>query len=95
MGTSVPARALIWYATRTYNDMKFCKEAKTITVFEKWLNSLKNKSTFISFFSSPNHTWTPPNVKIWGCRHLFKLKIGVEVYLRHKNFFYSPTSQVN
>ena len=28
---------LIWKASKTYNDIKFCKEAKTIIVVDVWL----------------------------------------------------------
>ena len=31
--------ASIWKAPKTYNDIKFWKEPKTIIVFDKWLNS--------------------------------------------------------
>ena len=31
---------LIWKALKTYNDIRFCKEAKTIIVVDVWLNSL-------------------------------------------------------
>ena len=31
--------ALIWKASKTYNDIKFCKEAKTLIVVDIWLNS--------------------------------------------------------
>ena len=30
---------LIWKASRTYNDRKFCKEPNTIIVFDKWFKS--------------------------------------------------------
>ena len=57
MNTSVPNSAhehkdilthysfgtLIWKVSKTYSDMKFCKEAKTIIVVEIWLNSLSNE----------------------------------------------------
>ena len=33
--------ASIGKAPKTYNDIKFCKEPKTIIVVDKWLNSLK------------------------------------------------------
>ena len=29
--------ALIWNTTKTYNDIKICKEAKTIIVVDIWL----------------------------------------------------------
>ena len=31
---------LIWNASKSYNDVKFCQEAKTIIVVNTWLNSL-------------------------------------------------------
>ena len=31
-------RALIWNGTRTYDDMKFCREAKSIIGVDKWLD---------------------------------------------------------
>ena len=34
---------LIWNISKTYNDIKFCKEAKTIIVVDMWLNSLRQK----------------------------------------------------
>ena len=34
-------RKLIWKVSKTYNDIKFCKEAKTIIVVDMWLNSLR------------------------------------------------------
>ena len=33
--------ASIWKAPKTYNDIKFCKEPKSIIVVDKWLNSLR------------------------------------------------------
>ena len=32
--------ALIWKASKTYNDVRFCKEAKTIIFVDVWSNSL-------------------------------------------------------
>ena len=34
------AIVLVWKAPKTYNDIKFWKEAKTIIVVDVWLNSL-------------------------------------------------------
>ena len=34
----------MWKAPKTYNDIEFCKEAKTIIDVSKWLNSLKRNN---------------------------------------------------
>ena len=36
-------RALIWKESKTYDDIKFCKEAKMIIVVYIWSNSLSKK----------------------------------------------------
>ena len=34
---------------KTYNDIKFCKEPKTIIVVDKWLNSIKKIDYLLSY----------------------------------------------
>ena len=43
--------ALIWRAPKTYKDVKFCKEPKTIIVVDEWFNS----STMYNF-SDPEYS---------------------------------------
>ena len=46
--------ALIWKASKTYNGIESCKEAKTIIVVGKWLHSLNKKYLVICFESIQN-----------------------------------------
>ena len=38
-----PFGTLIWKASMTYKDTKFCKELKAIIVVDIWLNSLRKR----------------------------------------------------
>ena len=60
--------ALIWKASKTMNDIKFCKEAKTIIVVDKWLNSLMCRQQI----SMVNHSYTV--YKSWEIYKLIQSK---------------------
>ena len=47
--------ALIGKASKTFNDMKFCKKAKTIIIVDIWLNSSKILIQPLSEMKSPNN----------------------------------------
>ena len=57
--------ALIWKASKIYNDIKLCKESKTITVVDIWLNSLMNLS-----FSPPFCVSVKVDIKMYFFHHI-------------------------
>ena len=57
---------MIWKASKTYNDVEFCKEPKTIIVVDEWFNSLSMSFDYLWIFLG-HHVRLMPKMERMGC----------------------------